>query len=152
MWRPRKRFSPLSSLFLVVLAITVVLQGCGRDQQTPHHRSGVIAGDLRTAIGQLVNQGRYTEATLRLNSSDVTIEVEKAMAEGDFRLIAMQGVALTLPGVDDDIFLRTPRAAVWVMPGTDDVITSDSHDAWRDAANKFAKDYNQTLQRRMQSR
>lgn len=87
-----------------------------------------------------------TLANLRkLASSDPGKDFAAARANRDFRLLAMMGYAMTVPGVPDYKQKYSELVGVKLIRGTTDAITSSEQRRLQDAVQNYAEKYNKLV-------
>lgn len=129
--------SILTCIFLCLLPTAIT--GCGSSPR----ELGSPPTSFFTDVTKLIDADRYDEAAKLLETTDVDTLVQDALSIDDRRFLAVVGYALELPGLP----ANTPpwEHPHWVLPGTTDVIVSESHGRWLDAARQFAEAYNRRL-------
>lgn len=76
-------------------------------------------------------------------------DCERAVAEGDFRLVGVMDVGLQLPGVGKDHLKLLKIYGVKIVEGTSDVVESPADDSFQRTAIGYAKQYNIHLLQRI---
>lgn len=86
--------------------------------------------------------------TRALEQAHVEREVEKAVAQRDFRLVGIGGIGLFFPGLDSRdgrVERVTSRFGYRVIEGTSDYIDSPEQAQFQTAAYEYARRYNLNL-------
>ena len=81
-----------------------------------------------------------------LAQADVEADVANALSENDYRLWAIAGRGMKIPGLtDEQITLAQTQCQTRMMPGMGDVITDPEHKTWWNKGRDYAKSYNQRM-------
>lgn len=140
----------LGAVIVVTVSVLVFFwrNGIGNDYSPPtrsktnEQQYSDIQG-VRDNISSLIREQRYSQATNFLLKLDIHPLVEKSVAIGDLRWMAVYEDTITFPGIDDSVAAGFNRSDYWVMPGTSDAILDLK---WQLAATEFSKQYNVQLQ------
>ena len=86
-------------------------------------------------------------ATLNwLAQADVEADVANALSENDYRLWAIAGRGMKIPGLtDEQITQAQSQCQTRMMPGMGDVIADPEHKKWWNKGRDYAKEYNQRM-------
>ena len=81
-----------------------------------------------------------------LEQVDVDTDIAHALSENDFRLWAIAGRGMKIPGLSDEqITQAETQCQTRMMPGMGDVITDPEHKKWWNKGRDYAKSYNQRM-------
>ena len=91
----------------------------------------------------------YDRQARKLESADVEGEVRDAVTKGDNRFVGVMGVGMIVPGVPNYHQRYAARYGVQVIPGTSDIVESDAHWRFLQAATAYAERYNLALLKKL---
>jgi hypothetical protein len=109
---------------LVILGASVV-SACGGDQSVP-------------------TKTDYS-ALRELKVENAVADAQRAIAAKDFRLLAVMGFSIEVPGAGDDVPSLEKEYGTKVIPGTSDAIQGEEHKRLNDNARAYAKKYNEFI-------
>ncbi len=83
-----------------------------------------------------------------LKQSNAEADAVSALSHGDQRLLAVYGITLELPGVDDDTGRLKEAHGVRVLNGTSDAYKNDNERRLNENARQYAATYNRVVLRK----
>jgi hypothetical protein len=78
-------------------------------------------------------------------NADAVKDAKHALAKNDKRLLALRGVSLYVPGLDEPMSQIKSKYAVDVIDGTSDTFCDKRHEELNAIARKYATAYNQVI-------
>lgn len=86
------------------------------------------------------------KATIKkLETSNVNKDVEKAIKQGDWRFIGVNGYTTIIPGTEDKDAKTIKKFGVRVIEGTSDFVENDDIRRLNTIGRKYATEYNRAL-------
>lgn len=86
--------------------------------------------------------GRCDQLRARL-AHDAAGAAELAVSNGNRRFLAVEGITVTIPGIQNDALIR--RSGFIVLEGTTDAPEDSSCEAYQDEATAYAERYNRRV-------
>lgn len=80
-----------------------------------------------------------------LYKADPGKDAKQAIAKGDFRLVAVYGYTLIIPGLNGDLSKYEKLYGIRVIEGTSDVMQNEEHGKLNALASEYAKKYNRII-------
>jgi hypothetical protein len=87
----------------------------------------------------------HYEELRRLKVEKAANEARKSLESGDSRLLAVEGYAIDVPGVEEDWTKTQATCGIKVIEGTSDAINSPQQKQLIDNARAYAERYNQSI-------
>jgi hypothetical protein len=94
----------------------------------------------------------YYEELQRLKVEKAANEARKSLESGDSRLLAVEGYAIDVPGVEEDSTKIHATCGIKIIQGTSDAINSPQQKQLIDNARAYAERYNQSIASEMRKR
>jgi hypothetical protein len=82
---------------------------------------------------------------LKLDDADAAADARRAADAKDYRLLAVRGFTIEVPGAGDDVPKIEKENGIKVIPGTSDMFENEEHRRLNEKAREYAKKYNETL-------
>jgi hypothetical protein len=102
--------------------------------------AGCTKGDNKTAM----QNDKYAELR-KLKIENAVQDALKSIESKDYRLLAVRGYALNVPGVSEDVRSIETSYGIKIIEGTSDAIEGPEHKRLNDNARAYAKIYNRTI-------
>ncbi len=120
----------------LLLCLLPVLVSCGQSKQADEQaaeEAAATAANLPEAIKPLA----------WLATADSDKDAQKAIAAKDYRLMAISGRGLMIPGIAADVAEKAKASCgIQYMDGMGDVIQGPEHKKWYQKGKDYAKAYN----------
>ena len=109
---------------------------------------GFILSSL-TACTKMPNRSAVQNPSLtelrKLRTENAISDARKSADSKDFRFLAVQGYALTVPGVREDLIRVQSTYGIKIIEGTSDTFNSPEERQLNANARAYAEKYNQTI-------
>jgi len=81
----------------------------------------------------------------KLKIDNAVPDAKKAIAINDFRLLAVRGYTIEVPGIKESVSKIEKKFGIKIIEGTSDAFEGPEHKYLNEIARKYAEQYNQTI-------
>jgi hypothetical protein len=115
----------MKTVFAIALFAVVALPACGQEQSVS---SNTDYAELRG-----------------LKIEEAAADARKAAAAKDYRLLAVKGYTIEVPGAGDDVSKLEKEYGIRVLSGTSDAVRGEEQRRLNANARDYARKYNETI-------